>query len=317
MKGYSGYVTLPAGIDPSQQIESHMFFWFFEARKAPSKAPLALWLEGGPGSPTTHHALGENGPCIVQPDSETTVLNKWSWNNNVNMLYIDQPVQAGFSYDKVTPGVVDMLTGDVMTNGMFQNNFTYRTGNFASQEPAALTNTSMIAARAIYHFMELWFDEFEKYQRDSISIWSQSYGGHWAPAIADYFVKQQRANPDCEFSVGISTVGIINGLIDFLVQGPYFPIFAVNNTLGIKAYPQEVADSAMSNFTMPGGCSDQVKACHQLAAQGDPNNFANNATVLAACQSASLFCWNFVYAAYDVLSGVSVSLESFYRGRVC
>ena len=42
-------------------------------------------------------ALSENGPCFVNKDSNSTYLNPWSWNNEVNMLYIDQPVQVGFS----------------------------------------------------------------------------------------------------------------------------------------------------------------------------------------------------------------------------
>ena len=28
------------------------FFWFFEARKDPLHAPLAIWLNGGPGKST-------------------------------------------------------------------------------------------------------------------------------------------------------------------------------------------------------------------------------------------------------------------------
>jgi hypothetical protein len=41
VKSYSGYVDLDA--------ETHIFFWFFEARQNPSEAPITLWLTGGPG----------------------------------------------------------------------------------------------------------------------------------------------------------------------------------------------------------------------------------------------------------------------------
>ena len=42
VNSYSGYVDLDA--------ETHIFFWFFEARTNPGDAPLTLWLNGGPGS---------------------------------------------------------------------------------------------------------------------------------------------------------------------------------------------------------------------------------------------------------------------------
>lgn len=42
VNSYSGYVDLDAN--------THMFFWFFEARHDPASAPLTLWLNGGPGS---------------------------------------------------------------------------------------------------------------------------------------------------------------------------------------------------------------------------------------------------------------------------
>jgi hypothetical protein len=38
---YSGYVDLDA--------DTHIFFWFFEARHNASSAPVTLWLTGGPG----------------------------------------------------------------------------------------------------------------------------------------------------------------------------------------------------------------------------------------------------------------------------
>ena len=57
----------------------------------------------------------ENGPCFVNVDSNSTTLNQWSWNNEVNMLYIDQPVQTGFSYDTPANGTVDVRTGMATT----------------------------------------------------------------------------------------------------------------------------------------------------------------------------------------------------------
>ena len=43
VKSFSGY----ADIAPNQ----HIFWWFFEARNEdPTKAPLTVWINGGPGS---------------------------------------------------------------------------------------------------------------------------------------------------------------------------------------------------------------------------------------------------------------------------
>ena len=55
----------------------------------------------------------EHGPCRVNPDSATTVLNPWSFNNEVNMLYIDQPFQTGCSYDVPNNSTIDLVTGEI------------------------------------------------------------------------------------------------------------------------------------------------------------------------------------------------------------
>lgn len=118
VKNYAGYIHLPADslanlgvVNQSYQINT--FFWFFESRKDPSNAPLAIWMNGGPGSSSLLGLLQENGPCRVNADSNSTYLNQWSWNNEVNMLYVEQPVQVGLSYDELVNVTVSSTNGDV------------------------------------------------------------------------------------------------------------------------------------------------------------------------------------------------------------
>ncbi|KAF1834668.1 alpha/beta-hydrolase [Decorospora gaudefroyi] len=94
VKHISGYLSVGEQQD--------LFFWFFEARNSPATAPLAAWFNGGPGASSMIGLFGENGPCRIQVHDDripraTTANNTFSWNNNVNMLYIDQPFGAGFS----------------------------------------------------------------------------------------------------------------------------------------------------------------------------------------------------------------------------
>ena len=161
VKSYSGYVHLPPNADEARPYNVNLFFWFFEARQNPQNAPLTLWLQGGPGVPSITAALGENGPCLVNNNSIDTTLNPYSWTEVSNMLYIDQPVQVGFSYDSLINGTINEIVNPfAVTPANFssapQTNGTVLAGTFASQQTTTTANTTAVASLAIWHFMQTW-----------------------------------------------------------------------------------------------------------------------------------------------------------------
>ena len=158
------------------------FFWFFESRKDPINAPLAIWMNGGPGGSSLIGLMQENGPCFVGNDSNSTYLNPYSWNNEVNLLYVDQPSQVGYSYDIPRNGTLDEVTGNItlaeFSGGVPEQNNTFFVGTFPSQNLTTTANSTSHAAHAIYHFAQTWFEEFPFYKPhdEKISIWTESVG---------------------------------------------------------------------------------------------------------------------------------------------
>lgn len=109
--------------------------------------------------------------------------------------------------------------------------------------------------------------------------------------------------------IGVSSVGIINGIIDLLIQAPAYPRFAVNNTYGINAITDAEAAQALNAFDQPGGGRDLALACEALQAQYDPNNYGNNLTVNNFCQQAVNYNLGYVYYPYET----SPTAVSYYR----
>lgn len=120
-------------------------------------------MNGGPGAGSTDQAISLNGPCITQPDGNSTRLNPWSWNNDFNLIYIDQPVQSGFSYDVPTPGVKNMRTADIVPGDGAdtpEGDMTWMKGVFTSQNMTNTPNTTALVAKTMSKFFQLWFEEW-------------------------------------------------------------------------------------------------------------------------------------------------------------
>ncbi|XP_013864126.1 putative serine carboxypeptidase CPVL, partial [Austrofundulus limnaeus] len=92
VKSYSGYLTV------NKQFNSNLFFWFFPALMgAGDKAPVLLWLQGGPGGTSMFGLFVEHGPYVVYKNL-TVGMRDFAWTSRYSVLYIDNPVGTGFSF---------------------------------------------------------------------------------------------------------------------------------------------------------------------------------------------------------------------------
>ncbi|KAK2596159.1 carboxypeptidase C [Conoideocrella luteorostrata] len=151
VKQYSGYLD-------DDDTDKHLFYWFFESRSNPSKDPVVLWLNGGPGCSSFIGLFDELGPSTIPNSDLKPVSNPYSWNSNANVIFIDQPVNTGYSYS---------------------NN---------------RTKTSPAAAKDIYALLTLFFHEFPEYAKQDFFVTGESYAGHYIPAIGNEILAHKDRN---------------------------------------------------------------------------------------------------------------------------
>ncbi|OQO07553.1 hypothetical protein B0A48_07250 [Cryoendolithus antarcticus] len=310
VKSYAGYVHLPPGtlndVGEAQDYPINTFFWFHSARKYPETAPLSIWMNGGPGSSSLAGALVENGPCYVHHDSNSTYLNPFSWNNEVNMLYFDQPVQAGLSYDALQNITYNAATGeiDLLNPGdkIPVQNTTFLVGTYPSQNSSQTAVGTKNAAKAAWHFVQAFTEVFPQYRAkdDRISIATESYGGRYGPAFAAYFEEQNEAIQKGSYKaahgkaalIHLDSLLIVNGCIDRLVQYPTYAIMAYNNTYDLPTVNETIYQEMNHAWSDPGACRDQILSCRAAAAIYDPQNLGINTTVNTLCRTAQQYCEN-------------------------
>ena len=278
-------------------------------------------MNGGPGASSMLGLFQENGPCYVGNDSNSTYLNSYSWNNEVNMLYIDQPVQVGYSYDTPTNGTLDQISGNItiadFSDYVPESNNTLFVGTFPSQNSSFTANSTFHAAHALWHFAQTWFEEFPYYKPHDgkISIWTESYGGRYGPAFTTFFEKQNEKiangtinSPGAHY-IHLDTLGIINGILDNLIQDSMYMEYAYNNTYGIKAINQSTYGHGIREWGKVGGIREKIIECRQLIAKGDPNNFGDNEKVNAVCQAADEYGESVLTTPYLESANVSTCAQ--------
>ncbi|KAI5861544.1 Alpha/Beta hydrolase protein [Durotheca rogersii] len=327
VRSFSGYVTLPkALLDDTEGwdegVAAHLFFWYFESRNNPETAPTSIRIGGGPGA--SSFDFTPNFPCQINPDSNSTTLSEFSWNQNSNLLYIDQPIGTGFSYTTLLNGTMDLITsvftavedGGTIDESQLNLTTVRATLDQNLQERqfvnfALIPRTTLSAARTLWKFAQVWFNEFPERRttNEQINLWTVSYGGFYGPFFFSHFLDQNELITAGQSPLANATplqlgiLGLAEPCIDSLATAISYPDFARNNTYGIKLYPEETFVEQMGRVEAPEtGCLALIEKCHALAREGDPLGAGLNDTVNAACATASGLCFGDIQAVISKFS---------------
>ncbi|KAF2034070.1 carboxypeptidase Y precursor [Setomelanomma holmii] len=174
VKQYSGY------LDDNEE-DKHLFYWFFESRNDPKNDPVVLWLNGGPGCSSLTGLFMELGPASITKDQKIK-HNDYSWNANASVIFLDQPVNVGYSYSS-----------------------------------GSVSNT-VAAGKDIYALLTLFFKQFPEYSKQSFHISGESYAGHYIPVFASEILSHKKRNINLQ-SVLIGN-GLTDGLTQYEYYRP-------------------------------------------------------------------------------------------------
>ncbi len=173
MRSYSGFLTV------NETYDSNLFFWFFESENKPKKDPLLLWLHGGPGQSSLMGLFEESGPYKVV--GEEVRYRNTTWTKNHNVLYIDNPVGAGYSYTKDSDGY---------------------------------SRTVRQAADNLYEGLRQFFQIFSEFRKNDFYMVGESYCGKYIPTLAEVIHEENKKKKNATERIKLRGMAIGCGFID-------------------------------------------------------------------------------------------------------
>ena len=213
--GYSGFfVTNPASTN-------HMFFWYFPK----PNAPLLIWLQGGPGGSSMFGLFAEMGP-FNSDASLKLVKRDAAWTSKYAMLFIDNPVGAGFS--------------------------------FTTSDSGYCNDTKECVASNLFSLLTQFYGVFPEMLQQELYITGESYGGHYVPGFAAYIDAHNErvrrgqtveAAAASQLTIPLAGMAIGDGWIDPVNMIPAYPDMIYSFGLcdeREKAKIQQYCDSAVS-----------------------------------------------------------------------
>ena len=140
----------------------------------------------------------ENGPFNFKYNAEKIKdpfeleHNAFSWNNEANVMYVDQPLGTGFSF---------------------------------IEEFADLRWSEDRIADDFYMFLHNFMQQNPEFKGREVYITGESYAGHYIPNIA------RRLQLSFDEDINLAGIAIGNGWVDPFYQYPAYPMFALSHNL--------------------------------------------------------------------------------------
>lgn len=188
--------------------DAYMFWWMYYTNISTDYAsqPLVIWLQGGPGSSSSGYGnFMEIGPLDVnlKPRNET-------WLKKANLLFIDNPVGAGYSY---------------VTN------------------KSALATTNKQIALDLVTTLSSVLQTVSEFQKAPLYIFSESYGGKMTVDFALELSKAIKSkNITCNFKGIALGDSWISPLDSVSTWGPYLYATSLLDGTGVQNLKPYVAD---------------------------------------------------------------------------
>ncbi|KAK9286544.1 hypothetical protein L1049_014943 [Liquidambar formosana] len=145
----TGYISV------GETDEVQLFYYFIESERSPALDPLVLWNTGGPGCSGFSALAYEIGPITFDVDAfngslPSLIANPYSWTRVANIIFIDSPVGAGFSYATTS---------------------------------SAYVMSDTIAAEQLYTFLRKWLIAHPSFMGNPLYIGGDSYSGIIVPLL--------------------------------------------------------------------------------------------------------------------------------------
>lgn len=223
--------TAFAGYMPFNGHDSGEYYFFLAKKRRKATSDLVVWLNGGPGCSSLAGMFLENGPmkCVFVDDDRDIPFecesNPYSWNEEADILYVEQPLNTGFS----TANVNSTVPGDEKR-----------------------------LAKDFYAFLKSFVGVFTEYKQAQtpLTISGESYAGRYIPAIAAHM--QQEGPP-----LPMKGVMIGNGAIDDAIFEASITTYAYTHGL-ITASVKEALDMYLIECHVAAFARGEPSKCHML-----------------------------------------------------